>query len=368
MGVDRAQKQPAASLVANQDHGQERKHDQGMLHAAQVERQRGSKVATKPAADSLSGEAMNDALMLVGFSLHRALKKSELALKAGGLQVSIYNQNIEDEHGALETAQGQYDHQLGLANPSKQATNRLLRSIDEHGDNLKSARQEKRDYVAGVRDRVFEPLLRDPVRRLQDIAAEAQYFGWSGDQHAKVAAGANYLRTMVREVHDLGKNLELDGSPSLQALDKALDDIVRNMNLTLADADPRELESVDPYLLTQKSILDNLIAAEAQARNAHAALRAWTGGHGKPVDFAHIRGATQAIEYHLSDATELLAQLKPADRHQFKAMLHGLTREVLALHRAGRIQDNGRARAGSASMEIDSFPHFLGELETAIGS
>ncbi len=349
----------------DQEHGHD--HDPGLLHVAELERARSSRAHAKPTVDSLSGEAMNDALMLVAHSLHGALAKSETALKAGGTQVSIYNQNIEDEHGALDDAQNKYDVQLAKSKSSAQATNRLERQIEDHEDNLRSARLQKTGYIAGVRDKVFEPLLKDPVRKLQDIAAEAQYFGWSSDQHAKVAAGANYLRTMLRQIHDLGKNLELDSSPSLKALEKALDDIVGAMKLSLSDADPQELEAVDPYLLIQKSVHDNLVAAEAQAKNAQAAVRAWAG-HSKAADFAHVQGSVLAVRFHLHDATELLGQLKPADKRQFKATLHGLTKEVEAVYHIGRMHDNGRAPAGSASMDIDSFPYFIDELRKAIGS
>ena len=62
MGVDRAQKQSKASSAANNDHGRDKEHDPGMLHAAQVERERSSKAATKPTADSLSSVQVADLL------------------------------------------------------------------------------------------------------------------------------------------------------------------------------------------------------------------------------------------------------------------------------------------------------------------
>src|SRR5262249_49449846 len=272
MGFDRAQKHSTAG--SKNVHDSEGEHDQGMLHAAQLERERASRHG-KPPADNLSCEAMNDALMLVAHSLHGALTKSEKSLRGGGPPGSVYNQNLGTQPGDHDNAEQQYDHESGKANPSKRTLHKLSNQLEEHQENLKITRTEKTDYVARIRDQVFEPLVREPVRRLQDIAVEAQSYGWSGEQHIKLAGGINHPRAMVKEIHDLGKGLELASSPSLIALEKAIADITQAMNLSLSDADPRELDGIDPYVLTQKSIGDNLIAAEAQAKNAHVAIRAF---------------------------------------------------------------------------------------------
>ena len=360
MGLDRAVKQVSSSGK----HGppDDHDHDPGVLHAAQVAKEHG-----KPTVDGLSSEAMNDALLLVAQGLHGALVKSEALLKAGGFQVSIYNQGIDEERSALDVVEKKYDVELDKANASDKTIDRLADQVDNHRNALNSARVAKTAFIAGIRDRTFEPLLKDKVLELQNVAAEAQYFGWSAEQHAKVATGANYLRTMLKQVHELGKNLELDSSPSLRALENALDEIVGAMKLTVSDADPHDLDSVDPYLLLQKSVRDNLVAAEAQAKNAYGAVHAWVG-RSKGADFGHVQGSVQAVSFHLSDAIDLLGRLKPADRHQFKPMLHGLARQVEAVYHIGRIQGNSHAPAGSASMEIDGFPYALDELRKAVGA
>lgn len=360
MGLDRAIKQvtPGGKHGPDLDHD----HDPGVLHAAQV-----GKEAAKPTVDALSSEAMNDALLVVAQGLHGAFVKSEALLKAGGFQVSIYNQNIDEEKGALDVVEKKYDAELNKANSSEKTIDRLADQIESHRSNLGNTRTAKKDFVDGIRDRTFEPLLKDKVLALQNVAAEARYFGWSADQHAKVSTGANFLRTMLKQVHELGKGLDLDSSPSLQALDQALEEIVGAMKLTVSDADPKELDKIDPQVLLQKSVRDNLVAAEAQARNAYAAVHAWAGRK-KGADFAHVQGSVQAVAFHISDAVDLLGQLKPADRHQFKPLLHGLVKQVEAVHHIGQIQANGHAPAGSASMEIDAFPHALDELRKAIGA
>lgn len=360
MGLDRAVKQVSGG--GKHGHGDDHDPDPGVLHAAQVGKEHG-----KPTVDALSSEAMNDALLLVAQGLHGALVKSEALLKAGGFQVSVYNQTIEEEHSALDVVEKRYDAELDKANSSEKTIDKLANQIENHRGTLNSTRIAKNDFIAGIRDRTFEPLLKGKVQELQEIAAEAQYFGWSADQHAKVATGANYLRSMLKQVHELGKNLELGSSPSLAALEKALDEIVAAMNLTVSDGDAKELDSVNPYVLLQKSVRDNLIAAEAQAKNAYASVHAWTA-RAKTATFAHVEGSVQAVRFHISDAVDLLGQLKPADRHQFKPMLHGLAHALEAVYHIGRLQPNGHAPAGSASQEIDSFPTYLDELRKAIGA